>query len=110
MAESNSGGVLVVPRLNAIVNELDLHVVILGSMGSMGYDSPTETQISAIEKFVHGYDIFISLPTCSGKALLRQPSRGVIDRLRRLIKVSDDNLSIGVVSPLSALMQDQDQV
>ena len=36
MAESNSG-VLIVPRLNAIVNELDLRVAILGSIQSMGY-------------------------------------------------------------------------
>ena len=110
MAESNSGGVLVVPRLNAIVNELDLRVAILGSIQSMGYDSPTESQISAIEKFVRGYDIFISLPTGSGKSLCYASLPGVFDRLRRLIKVSDDqsHLSIVVVvSPLSALMQDQ---
>ena len=108
MAESISGGVLVVPRLNAIVNELDLRVAILGSIQSMGYDSPTESQISAIEKFVCGYDIFISLPTGSGKSLCYASLPGVFDRLRRLIKVSDDHLSIVVVvSPLSALMQDQ---
>ena len=60
MAESNSR-VLIVSRLNAIVNELDLRVAILGSIQSMGYDSPTESQKSAIDKFVRGYDVFISL-------------------------------------------------
>ena len=52
--------VLVVPRLNAIVNELDLCVAILWSIHSMGYDS---SQKSAIKMFVRGNDIFESLPT-----------------------------------------------
>ena len=107
MAESNSG-VLIVPRLNAIVNELDLRVAILGSIQSMGYDSPTESQKSAIDKFVRGYDVFISLPTGSGKSLCYASLPGVFDRLRQLVKESDRHLSIVVVvSPLSALMQDQ---
>ena len=41
MAESTSG-VLIVPRLYAIVNEPDLRVGILGSVQNMGFDSPTE--------------------------------------------------------------------
>ena len=67
--ESKSG-VLIVPRdgrLNAIVNEPDLRVAILGSVQNMGFDSPTENQTSAIEILVRGHDVFISLPTGSGK-------------------------------------------
>ena len=37
----------------------DLRVAILGSVQSMGFDSPTENQTSAIEIFVRGHDVFI---------------------------------------------------
>ena len=107
MAESINSGVLIVPQLNAIVNELDLRVDILGSVQSMGYDSPTENQKSAIDSFVRGNDVFVSLPTGSGKSLCYASLPGVFDRLRQLIKASDLHNSIVVVSPLSALMQDQ---
>ena len=66
MAESKSG-VLIVLRLNAIVNEQDLRVAILGSVQNMGFDSLTENQTSAIEILVRGHNVFISLPTGSGK-------------------------------------------
>ena len=110
MAESinSASGVLIVPRLNAIVNELDLRVAILGSIQSLGYDSPTENQKSAINMFVRGNDVFISLPKGSGKLLCYASLPGVFDRLRQVIKASDRHHSIAVVvSPLSALMQDQ---
>ena len=101
-------GVLIVPRLNAIVNEPDLRVAILGSVQSMGFDSPTENQTSAIEIFVRGHDVFISLPTGSGKSVCFASLPGVFDRLRQTIKANDHHRSIVVVvSPLSALMQDQ---
>ena len=104
MAES----VLIVPRLNAIVNELDVRVAILGSVQSMGYDSPTESQRSAVDMFVRGHDVFIALPTGSGKSLCFASLPGVFDRLRQVIMASDHHHSIVVVvSPLSALMQDQ---
>ena len=107
MAESKSD-VLIVPRLNAIVNELDLRAAILGSIQYMGYDSPTESQKSSIDTFVRGNDVFVSLPTGGGQSLCYASLLGVFDRLRRVIKASDRHHSIAVVvSPLSALMQDQ---
>ena len=66
MAESKSG-VLVVPRLNAIVNEPDLHACgYLGISSEYGF-CPTENQTSVIEILVRGHDVFIYLPTGSGK-------------------------------------------
>ena len=88
MADSINSGVLIVPRLNTIVNELDLRVAIMGSVQSMGYDSPTENQKSAIDSFVQGNNVFISLPTGSGKSLCYASLLGVFDRLRQVIKAS----------------------
>ena len=110
MSESinSASEVLIIRRLNATVNELDLHVAILGSIQSLGYDSPTESQKSVIDMFVCGNDVFVSLPTGSGKSLCYASLPGVFDRLRQVIKASDRHHSIAVVvSPLSALMQDQ---
>lgn len=42
----------VIPRLNAIVTKLDLRMAILGSVQSMGYDSPTDEQMAAISMFL----------------------------------------------------------
>ena len=84
MAESKSR-VSIVPRLNAIVNEPDLRLAILGSVQSMGFDSPTENQTSAIEIFVRGHDVLISLPTGSGKSVCFASLPWVFDRLRQTI-------------------------
>ena len=83
------------------MNELDLHVAIMGSVQSMGYDSPTENQKSAIDSFVRG-NVFISLPMGSGKSLCYASLPGVFDRLRQVIKASCDthNSIVVVVSPL----------
>ena len=107
MAESKSG-VLIVPRMTAIVNEPDLCVAILGSVQNMGFDSPTENQTSAIKIFIRGHDVFISLPTGSGKSFCFASLPGLFDRLRQMIKANDHHHSIVVVvSPIRALMQDQ---
>ena len=106
MAECKSA-VFIVPRLNAIVNERDLRVAILGSVQNMGFDSPAENQTSAIEMFVRGHDVFISLPTGSGKSVCFASLPGLFDILRQMIKENNHHSIVVVVSPLSALMQDQ---
>ena len=34
----------------------------------LGYDQPTDDQAEVLQKFVSGRDVFISLPTGSGKS------------------------------------------
>ena len=79
--ESKSG-VLIAPRLNAIMNEPDLRVAILGSVQNTGFDSPTENQTSAIKIFIRGHNVFIFLPMGSGKSVCFGSLPGVFDRLR----------------------------
>ena len=70
---------------------------------------PLKTKhLAAIEIFVRGHGVFIwTLPTGSGKSVCFTSLPGLFDRLRQMIKANDHHHSIVVVSPLSALMQDQ---
>ena len=43
--------------------------VINQSVKALGYDQPTDDQAEALQKYVSGRDVFISLPTGSGKSL-----------------------------------------
>ena len=47
-----------------------------------GYDSLKEEQLLAIEKFVTGSDVFVSLPTGFGKSLIYGLLPSVFDRLK----------------------------
>ena len=38
------------------------------SVKELGYDQPTDDQAEVLQKFVSGRDVFISLPTGSGKS------------------------------------------
>ena len=74
----------------------------------MGYDRPSENQALAINHFAHGNDVFLSLPTGSGKSLCYAAIPGVFDSLKRQANIASEHHSIAVViSPLSSLMQDQ---
>ncbi len=44
-------------------------VAILSAYQTLGYDRPTEDQERAVTEFMYGRDVFISLPTGSGKSL-----------------------------------------
>ena len=39
------------------------------SVKELGYDQPTDDQAEALQKLVSGHDVFVSLPTGSGKSL-----------------------------------------
>ena len=67
---SDRCGVVLVPRLNFVVTKQDLRVAILGSVQCLGYDCPTENQKCAVGMFVRGNDVFVSLPTGSGKSVI----------------------------------------
>ena len=69
-----------------------------------GYERLKEEQLLAIEKFVTGSDVFVSLPTGFGKSLIYGLLPAVFDRL----KGYREPISVAlIVSPLASLMIDQ---
>ena len=69
----------------------------------MGYSAPRPEQVEAVQKFVSGFDVFLSLPTGGGKSFCFTCLPLVFDFLRGAQQQS----IVLVVSPLIALMQDQ---
>ena len=68
----------------------------------MGYSSIRDKQKEAILGFLSGRDVFVSLPTGSGKSLCYSILPKVFDRVRK----ASGSIVI-VVSPLVSLMKDQ---
>ena len=68
----------------------------------MGYVSLRDKQKEAILGFLGGRDVFVSLPTGSGKSLCYTILPKVFNRLRKTTKSI-----VIVVSPLISLMKDQ---
>ena len=62
----------------------------------------TKEQLYAVEQFVSGRDVFVSLPTGSGKSVCYACLPLVFDTLRQA-----GHSIVVVIAPLSALMQDQ---
>ena len=94
-------------RVRRLKKDFPLHQVnaaILQAVRKLGYDRPTEDQKDAIRSFVEGTDVFICLPTGSGKSLCYACLPILFDILRG---DGGQQNSIVVVSPLSSLMQDQ---
>ena len=61
----------------------DLGMILPSVVQKMGYDRPTDDQKKAVEAFVLGKDVFISLPTGSGKSLCYACLSHVFDELQR---------------------------
>ena len=57
-----------VPQNGTLISKADLGMILLSIVQKMGYDRPTDDQKKAVEAFVFGKDVFISLPTGSGKS------------------------------------------
>ena len=70
----------------------------------MGYTALRDKQKEAILGFLRGRDVFVSLPTGSGKSLCYSILPKVFDSLRK--RKSAHSIAI-VVSPLISLMKDQ---
>ena len=68
----------------------------------LGFESLKSQQQTAILRFLEGNDVFVSLPTGSGKSLCFDPLLLVFDEVFH----TKSNIAI-VVSPLISLMQDQ---
>ena len=95
-------------RMRRLKKNFPLHQVntaILQAVRKLGYDRPTEDQKDAIRSFVEGTDVFICLPTGSGKSLCYASLPILFDILRG--DGGQQNCIVVVVSPLSSLMQDQ---
>ena len=55
-------------RLKLTVTLVSVQQAITQSVKELGYDQPTDDQAEVLQKFVSGRDVFISLPTGSGKS------------------------------------------
>ena len=76
-------GTYLLPRIDTLISKADLGMILLSVVQKMGYDRPTDDQKKAVEAFVLGKDVFISLPTGSGKSLCYACLSHVFDELRR---------------------------
>ena len=99
-----------IPRLGLTVPKAFLRSAAKESVQKLGYEEPTEEQEEALMKFAAGKDVFISLPTGSGKSVCFASVSLLFDKIRRLkvpVKKTNQCSVTIVVSPLVALMQDQ---
>ncbi len=69
----------------------------------MGYPDLRPKQEEVVRHFMRGRDVFVSLPTGSGKSLCYSVLPRVFDQVR---KIQTGSVAV-VVSPLIALMKDQ---
>ncbi len=96
------------PRIGTSISTTELQVILLSVVQKMGYDCATDDQTKVVEAFVFGKDVFVSLPTGSGKSLCYACLPHVFDALRcRVEETLIHHSIVVVVSPLSSLMQDQ---
>ena len=56
-------GTYLVPRIGTLISKADLGMILLSVVQKMGYDCPMDDEKKAVEAFVLGKDVFISLPT-----------------------------------------------
>ena len=71
-----------------------------GLVTSMGYSSLKYKQLDALDAFLKGHDVFVSLPTGYGKSLIFAMLPSLFD----LVKGRAESRIATVVSPLAALM------
>ncbi len=82
-----------------------MEAAIEAAFSKLGYSRVREEQLKATREFVKGRDVFISIPTGSGKSLCYGCLPLVFDTLRS----ASNEAIVLVVSPLKALMLDQVQ-
>ena len=98
---------VIVPRFMHIHNRSVVDRAIVHAVNRLGYRQPTDEQREIVNKFVKGRDVFVSLPTGSGKSLCYACLPLVFDSLRTASEERDHHSIVVVVAPLTALMQDQ---
>ena len=102
MAASREG--VYVPRLKAHLSKVKIDLVIEETVRKLGYSRATEDQVIAIREFILGRDVFVMLPTGSGKSLYYAALPFVFDVLKGEAHCSS---IVVVVSPLHYIMVDQ---
>ena len=90
------------PQLSAMSDEGLVVESILHAARRLGYHDLREHQLDAAKKFLQGNDVFVSLPTGSGKSLIYAVLPFAFDHLR-----GSEGSIVVVVSPLLSLMKDQ---
>ena len=88
---------VLVPRLDDRFEEPFIDVAILEGFQKLGYDRPTQEQAQAVRSFVLGSDVFVMLPTGSGKSLCYASLPYIFDSLRRSAGEKDAHHCIAVV-------------
>ena len=88
---------VLVPRLDDCFEELFIVVAILEGFQKLGYDRPTQEQAQAVRSFVLGSDVFVMLPTVSGKSFCYPSLPNIFDSLRRSAGEKDAHHCIAVV-------------
>ena len=95
--------VISIPRLGLTFPKEFMERAIFESIKELGYDKPRQPQLDVMN-FVSGRNVFVSLPTGSGKNVCFASTPLAFDKLRALS--SHHSITV-VVSPLTALMDDQ---
>lgn len=90
-----------VPRLNTTICKDSISSSVPDAFTSLGYESPSEDQSRVVADFVAGMNLFVVLPTGSGKSLCFLSLPLVFHKLGGLSSI------IVVVSPLISLMKNQ---
>ena len=85
-------------------SEIELKTVLANICERLGYSTLRPEQAEAVSAFAGGKDVFVALPTGSGKSLCFAILPWVFDVLHRQ---SEGRSIVIVVSPLLALMKDQ---
>ena len=94
---------VLVPRLDDRFEEPVIDVAILEGFQKLGYDRPTQEQAQAVRSFMLGSDVFMMLPTGSGKSLCYASLPYIFDSLWRSAGEKNAHHCIAVVvCPLSS--------
>ena len=90
-------------NLTAFRPDMEIDCAIRRATNTLGYSKLRPQQERAVKSLVLGRDVFVSLPTGSGKSLCYCLLPSVFD----LLSGSDGTSIVVVVSPLLSLMKDQ---
>ena len=97
-----------IPLLQRTVEVSRYEEILSSSVNSLGFTKLTDDQHEAITAFLSGRDVFVSLPTGSGKSLCFALVPKVVELLKIALNIESPHRSVMfVVSPLVSLMQDE---